>query len=158
TLMRFAVEIGMRCDDPTAGIRRIRYASQGFRTWSEEDVLAFQARHPIGTPARLAMTLMLFTGCRRADVVALGRQHMKNGFLTYTQHKNRNSKPVTLTIRIHPELQRVLDAAPLDNLTLLTTRYGKPLSPKGLGSLMRQWCDEAGLPECSAHGLRKAVS
>src|SRR5262249_56287970 len=52
TLMRFAVEIGMRRDDPTAGIRRIRYASRGFRTWSEEDVLAFQARHPIGTPAR----------------------------------------------------------------------------------------------------------
>ncbi len=23
---------------------------------------------------------------------------------------------------------------------------------------MRKWCDEAGLPQCSAHGLRKAIA
>lgn len=25
-----------------------------------------------------------------------------------------------------------------------------------IGNKMREWCDEAGLPQCSAHGLRKA--
>jgi site-specific recombinase XerD len=38
----------------------------------------------------------------------------------------------------------------------LVSEYGKPFSAKGFSSKMRQWCDEAGLPECTAHGLRKA--
>ena len=28
----------------------------------------------------------------------------------------------------------------------------------GLGNKMREWCDEAGLPQCTAHGLRKAIA
>ena len=28
----------------------------------------------------------------------------------------------------------------------------------GLGNRMREWCDEAGLPQCAAHGLRKAIA
>ncbi|SCB57283.1 Phage integrase family protein [Rhizobium aethiopicum] len=41
-------------------------------------------------------------------------------------------------------------------MTFLVTEYGKPFSDKGLGNKIRQWCDEAGLFHCSAHGLRKA--
>lgn len=40
--------------------------------------------------------------------------------------------------------------------TFLVTDYGKPFTPAGFGNKMREWCDEAGLPHCSAHGLRKA--
>jgi integrase len=29
---------------------------------------------------------------------------------------------------------------------------------KGFGNKMRVWCDAAGLPQCSAHGLRKAAA
>jgi hypothetical protein len=41
-------------------------------------------------------------------------------------------------------------------LAFLVTEYGKPFSAKGFGSKMREWCDQAGLPHCTAHGLRKA--
>jgi hypothetical protein len=27
-----------------------------------------------------------------------------------------------------------------------------------LGNKMREWCNEAGLPECSSHGLKKAAA
>lgn len=40
----------------------------GIRAWSETDA----ARHPIGTKARLAFDLLLYTGVRRSDVVKLG--------------------------------------------------------------------------------------
>ena len=40
--------------------------------------------------------------------------------------------------------------------TWLVTDLGKPFSVAGFGNKMRQWCDQAGLPYCSAHGLRKA--
>jgi integrase len=47
---------------------------------------------------------------------------------------------------------------PADNLTYLVTVYGKPFTPAGFGNWFRDRCDEAGLPHCSAHGLRKAAA
>jgi hypothetical protein len=41
--------------------------------------------------------------------------------------------------------------------TFLETAKGKVRSRKGLGSSMRKWCDQAELPMCSSHGLRKAI-
>ena len=35
------------------------------------------------------------------------------------------------------------------------TAFGKPFTANGFGNKMREWCDEAGLPECTSHGLRK---
>jgi integrase len=35
-------------------------------------------------------------------------------------------------------------------------RHGGPFTIASFGDKMRQWCDEAELPRCSAHGLRKA--
>ena len=34
--------------------------------------------------------------------------------------------------------------------------FGKPFSRAGFGNKFRQWCDEASLKHCTAHGLRKA--
>jgi hypothetical protein len=53
-------------------------------------------------------------------------------------------------------LQSIIDASPCGDLTFLVTEFGKPFSAKGFRSKMRQWCDTAGLPHCTAHGLRKA--
>lgn len=43
--------------DPTAGVRKLRYRSDGFPAWTPEDVQAFRACHPAGTPARLLTSL-----------------------------------------------------------------------------------------------------
>ena len=45
-----------------------------------------------------------------------------------------------------------------DTLTFLLTAHGKPFTSNGFGNWFRDRCDEAGLPRCSAHGLRKAAS
>ena len=34
--------------------------------------------------------------------------------------------------------------------------YGRPFTVAGFGNKMREWCDAAGLPHCSAHGVHKA--
>jgi integrase len=41
-------------------------------------------------------------------------------------------------------------------LAYLETQFGNPFTGNGFGNRFRKWCDEAGLPHCSAHGLRKA--
>ena len=45
---------------------------------------------------------------------------------------------------------------PSPHLTYLTTQFGRPFSTKGLGNWFSDRCTKAGLPQCSAHGLRKA--
>jgi hypothetical protein len=57
------------------------------------------------------------------------------------------------------DLRRAIDAMPSVGITTyLVTEYGKPFSKEDFGNKMRDWCDEAGLPQCTAHGLRKAIN
>jgi len=130
----------------------------GFHCWTLEEIAKFETRHPIGSKARLAMALLLYTGQRRSDIVGLGRQHIKNGRLEFTQFKNRNSKPTHLSIPVLPELQRIIDASPCGDLTFLVTDFGKPYTNDGFGNWFRRMCRGAGLTDCSAHGLRKAAA
>ena len=119
-----------------------------------EEVEQFEDSHAIGTKARLALALLLFTSQRRGDVVHMGRQHIKDGWLKVRQQKTGKA----LEIPVIPELQRIIDASPTGDLNYLVTEYGKPWSNAGFGNKFRDWCDTAGLPQCSAHGLRKAAA
>jgi integrase len=47
-------------------------------------------------------------------------------------------------------------ASPAGSEAFLQTEYGKPFTAGGFGGWFRNRCDEAGLPQCTAHGLRKA--
>jgi integrase len=130
--------------------------STGFHTWTIEEVQQFEARHPIGTKARLAFALLLFTGQRRSDVIRFGRQHIRNGLLTFTQFKGRKKKPKRLILPVLPVLREIIDASPCGELTFLINDLGRAFSDAGIGNKMRDWCDQAGLPHCTAHGVRKA--
>jgi integrase len=57
-----------------------------------------------------------------------------------------------------PALAASIVVAQPGGLVFLRSEHGKPFSRKGFGNKMRQWCDKAGLPQCSAHGLRKAAA
>jgi len=144
--------------NPARDVPYFRPETEGFHTWTEEEVAQYEARHPIGSTARLAMALMLYTGQRRSDAVLLGRQHLSNGTLHFTQQKNRNRKPVRLVIPVHPELQKIIDATKCGDLSFLVTEFGKPFTANGFGTYFRRRCNEAGLPHCSAHGLRKVAA
>ena len=134
----------------------LKSGSQGFHTWTPEEVAQFEARHPIGTKARLALALLLYTCQRRSDVVLFGRQHVRAGHLSFTQEKGKKKNPVSLRIPVIPALREIIDASPCGDLTFLVTAFGRGFSAAGFGNKFRVWCDEAGLPSCAAHGLRKA--
>jgi integrase len=150
--MQFVVTAGLRDDDPTARIALPRARAGTIHTWTETEIATFEARHEIGTRPRLAMALLLYTAARRGDVIGLGPQHIRNGSLTYRQQKTER----VLEIPVHRELSAILSASPKGHLTFLTTAAGAPFSAAGFGNQFRQWCNEAALCHCSAHGLRKA--
>jgi integrase len=154
TLMAFAVEEGWRKDNPTTGIKPIKNKTDGFHTWDENEIAQFEARHPIGSKARLALALLLYTAQRRSDVVRMGRQHVRDGVVQVRQQKTG----AMLAIPIHPALAAIIEATPSEHLTFLTTSFGKSFTAPGFGNWFRERCNEAGLPKhCAAHGLRKAA-
>jgi integrase/recombinase XerD len=157
-LFHWAVEAEAAPHDPTRDVKAIRYATKGHHSWSLEEVEAYERHHPIGSKARLAMAILLYTACRREDAVRLGPQHVRNGRIRYTQAKNEHRNPIEMDIPLHPDLQTTIGASRSRNLTFLVTEYGKPFSPAGFGNRFREWCNEAGLMHCSAHGLRKAAA
>jgi integrase len=155
-IFNFAVEYELAQRNPAKDVPYLKSGSEGFHSWTMEEVRQFEKRHPVGTKARLALALLLYTGQRRSDTVQLGPQHVKDGWLTLTQVKNRKRKPVTLSVPVLPTLQSVLGRTEVGNLAFLVTEFGKPFTANGFGNWFRKRCDEAGLPHCSAHGLRKA--
>jgi hypothetical protein len=90
---------GWRKDDPTRGIKRVKNRSDGFHTWTESKIAMFEARHPIGSKARLALALLLYTAQRRSDV---GCQHIRDGVVHVRQQKTG----ATLAIPLHPGPRR----------------------------------------------------
>src|SRR5262245_17966551 len=103
-LLRWCVEHELCREDPTLGIKIKVPKSDGHHTWSEEEIAQFEAHYPIGSKARLAFALLLYTAQRRGDVVKMGRQHFRDGVLTVRQEKTG----ATLAIPIHAELQAAI--------------------------------------------------
>jgi integrase len=84
----------------------------------------------------------------------MGWQHVTGDSITVRQEKT----DTPLVIPIHPELAWALAAVPRTNLTFLVTERGAPFTSAGFGNWFREQCDAAVLPQCSAHGLRKAAA
>ncbi|MFT8791258.1 site-specific integrase [Komagataeibacter saccharivorans] len=152
-LMRYAVEHDWIKADPTRDVRRIRSKSDGFHTWTESEIARFEEFWPLGSKARLALALLLYTGQRPGDVRQMGWYQIHDGVLELRQSKTGTH----LSIPVHAELARALDLVPRLQQTFLVTGEGKPFSAGGFGNWFRDRRREAGLPEkISAHGLRKA--
>ena len=135
-------------------MRTPKYRSAGFYSWTEDDIAAFEAKHAVGSQARLAFALLLYTAQRRADVVRMGRQHVRDGLI----HVRQSKTGTTLAIPLHSELRAVVDATPADHLTFLTVRGGRQFHPDAFTHWFKRKCSEAGLPaRASVHGLRKAA-
>jgi integrase len=117
--MQHAVQEGIRQDDPTRGIKAIKVKSSGIHSWSEDEIAQFEAKYPVGTKERLALALLLGTGQRVSDVVAMGRQHIRGGFIHVRQVKTG----AELDIPILQELAAIL-AETLSNHAIRQALHG----------------------------------
>ncbi len=151
-LFKWGVETGRMQSNPARDVPRVKVKSDGWHTWTEDEVRQFEKRHAEGTKPRLALALLLYTGVRRSDVVTLGRQMEQHGSIRFRQKKTGK----WLTVPILQVLRTEIDRHKDDRLTYIVTAYNKPFTPAGFGGWFREQCDAAGLYECSAHGLRKA--
>ena len=126
SLVAYAIKVGVREDDPCAGLRVKMPKSDGYRTWTEDEIAAFEAAYPLGTKQRLALALLLATAARRADVVKLGRQNLG---------RNQDGDII---------------------IRMTQQKTGKPFTPERFTKWFVKQCERIGLTGLSPHGLRKA--
>jgi len=153
-LHRHAIKLDWRKDNPVEATDAYRMEGDGHHTWTEAEITQYEARWPLGTKERLAFALLLYTGLRLSDMLTIGRQHLRGDKLVL--HHNKNDSDTV--VRVISPLAVALAAMPDNQLTYITTVHGKPYTANGFGNWFRRKCDAAGLPHCSAHGLRKAIT
>ena len=155
-LFRFAAKrYGFAGQNPAALADTHKVRSQGFHTWTGDEVETFRAAHPIGSKARLALELFLGTGAACQDAAAMTRANIRGPRLSYRRGKTGQE----VNLPILPELGKELAHLPRDQMMLLAHgTQGKGYTAGSLSNVFRDMCAEAGLNHCSAHGLRKACA
>lgn len=164
--------LGVKCDllrtNPTTDVEPLRENREGWRAWPPAALERF-AQQATGAP-RIAFFLALYTGQRRADVLALrwDAVDLPAGEIHLRQAKTG----VELWIPIHPALRAELERERRDQaerqrkrkakgqaaavgLTVVQKLNGQPYHEDGFGTLWNRAqhdCECAGLPY---HGLRK---
>lgn len=153
-MLNHAIKLTWRTDNP-AKLTECYPEGKGHHTWTDAEIEQYRKAHPLGTMARLTLELALNTAARRCNVAWIERDHIKNGRIAVAHVKDNYDTDVPMMATTRAALD-ALPAVPIKHL--ITTTYGKPFTENGLGNRMRKWCDTAGLPHCSIHGLRKATS
>ena len=89
----------MRTDDPTQGVAVMKpKKAGGYHSWEEDEIELIEARHPLGSKARLAHALALYTGQARQDVARMGPQHIRDGVMHWTRGKTENTSGIDVFI------------------------------------------------------------
>jgi len=129
--------------------------NDGFHTWTDPEIEQFRAHYPLGSMARLTLELALNAAARRCNVATITRDDITDGRIT-TAHAKGSDETSVRVLATTRAAHEALPAAPIKYLVV--TSFGKPFGVAGLGNKTREWCNDAGLPHCSMHGLHKAIS
>ena len=137
--MRIPIRQGWRKDNHVAAVENFKIKSKGHRTWTVEEIAAFETCYPIGTEERIAFALLLYTGQRVSDVVRMGRQHIKDGAIAIKQKKS--GETVEVTVPISGALKIILDEVQGRRIapTFSLNQFGKARTAAGLSNF-GQWC------------------
>lgn len=162
-MLRFAVDDGLIESNPSRDVKIQKSITKSHHQWTLEEIKAFRAFWPIGTPQRTAMEVIYWTGARCVDAARLGTQMVRDGWLSFTQSKTGGpaSSPVTnlpdWCSSLATDHAHFLACIPADRMQWIVTERGKPRSVEGLSQYISKIAKDAGLPDrCTAHGLRSA--
>jgi integrase len=154
TMFKFAVEFGLMASNPMIGVKKVKHEEEHYEMWTDGDIAAFRAFWKKGTPQRQALEILIYTGLRRSDVVRIGPQHLKDGFIKIKLQKTG----VDLNVPVHPNVVDFLVVGDRRHLAFIVTAYGGSRSEKAFTNWISEAATKAGLPaHRSPHGLRRAA-
>jgi len=152
-MFRWAQDVGLRDDNPAPTVRFFKTKTDGFRTWTAEDIERFRDCWPLGSRQRLAMEVILNTGLRRSDAVRLGQAHVSDDLISIKTQKTG----MHVHIPILPALAQALKAGPVGRETFISRLDGGQFGAVSFCMWFRDACRAAKVTG-SAHGLRKAAA
>lgn len=158
---KWAMERDDISHNPAAGIGAINTNPKGGAVpWTPADLRKFKEKHPVGTTAHLWLTLQAFTACRIGDAIWLGReQEVTRAGTTWLDWQPRKKGSAFVSIPMLPPLHKATRESKIVGATYLLSDKGKPFaSVEALRVRVQRWCESAGLPGRSSHGIRKAVA
>src|SRR5260370_37889301 len=118
------LSLGMMKVDPLAAVKLAKTGkSSGFHTWTEDEIIENRKRHAPATKAKLALELLVQTGHARADIVRMGRQHVRNGTLSMRRQKTKEQFDIPLLRYLIAKLALPPKG---EQLAFLTTEARKP--------------------------------
>lgn len=142
-------------NDPTYKLS-YRPEYKGWRAWTADERLTFEARWPLGSAARTAYGLALWLGNRRSDIARIKWSDIDLRNRTATIVTKKGDK--TLVLPITPMMLEILKPLDKSKEFVLLNGYGNPFSEKSLTGMMAHWTNLADMPSgCTLHGLRKTL-
>lgn len=152
-LGKLMVEIGLRIDDPTAKLRRVKIERPQLNIPSRETVDALIADIASQGKAHSAeaaayVGFLAFAGCRHGQARAICWEHVDEDWITFPSGVSGTKRAETRKLPISAPLRAVLDSI-------------RPEKPKGpvFGILspkeaLRNACERLGVPALRLHDLR----
>lgn len=123
-------------------------ADRSERIWSEDDEAAFLAVAP--EHIARAFTLAIWTGQRQGDLLKMPWSAYDGQAIKLRQGKGRRR----VTVPVAGPLRAMLDAAPRDAVTILTTSRKTAWTSDGFRASWAKVCERAGIEDLTFHDLR----
>lgn len=150
-VMAHAVKMHWRTTNPFAGLESYKVGKH--HTWTDAEIAAYETRWPLGSRERVAFDLLFYTAQRVGDVAKMKRSDIVDGRIHVVQEKTG----VEVQIRIHPNLQKSLNAYGIRGQHLVGRKDGKRISADNLSRIVATAAAKAELGDrCVCHGIRKA--
>ena len=152
-LLNFGTARGFKHQNPAAAVEELKGGS--WRSWTDDEIRAFEDRWPLGTRERLIFDLALYTGQRRGDLVTMTRHHITDNVMGVVQEKTGER----IAVPVHENLKASIAAFPSKGLALIQRLDGQPLKVRELHDVIASAIDDAKLPDdCVLHGLRYSAA
>lgn len=159
-LYDWAVERKYVKENTARGIKSVYRKGDGATPWKAADVKKFFVEHKSGSKPHVAMSVLLWTGCRIDDLTMLGRRHECTiDGIEAVRWMPRKKGSSEVCIPLLEPLRAAVRAPTVQGNTYVLGRGGKPYaSGDAMSTMFKRWCTEAGLGHLSAHGVRKGLA
>lgn len=148
-LLSWAEDRGKIDENPLVRIRRLAKKGEGYRPWTDAEILAFEtAAYP---ELADALHVALYSGQREHDQLAMAWPQYDGSAIEVVQEKTKK----VAWIPAHRRLRARLDKMPRRAKTILCTKKGNPWSEDHFRHEVRKTILAAGIAGAKWHGLRK---
>lgn len=152
TLLTFAMRIGWIDRNPALGVEKLKGLKPAREPWPADKVEAFRKSAP--QRARLIFEILLGTGQRISDVLAMKWSDMDKGGITVTQIKTGSQVYIPLT----DDLRAMLDRTPRAGATIVAQDNGLPLSYNAAWKAVMDVRTKIGAERWDMHCLRHSAA